>query len=261
MNLVHVISAIAYRDLVKYLKDPLRIVFSIIFPVVFIGVLGGSLDANLGENLNYNFIDFVLIGVLAQTLFQTVAQGVVSLIEDRDKSLTQEFYVSPIPRWSIVFGKILGESGVAFLQGIFIIGFGLIIGVTFTWAQVLLLLPAMVLVGLFGGAFGIFVVAFAGDQQSANRLFPLIFFPQFFLAGVFSPIKVLPPVLFYISRVIPLTYPVDLLRSLYYADAGPEVIEETVLFSPWVSLTIMGIYFWVFLIVGSYFSARYERNK
>ena len=34
------ILAIAYRDLLKFLRDPARIVFSLVFPVLFIGVLG-----------------------------------------------------------------------------------------------------------------------------------------------------------------------------------------------------------------------------
>ena len=34
------IFAIAYRDLLKLLRDPVRIVFSLIFPVIFIVILG-----------------------------------------------------------------------------------------------------------------------------------------------------------------------------------------------------------------------------
>jgi ABC-2 type transport system permease protein len=260
INLISVIASVAYRDIVKYAKDRLRLVFSMIFPVVFIGVLGGSLSANLGEDtVGFDFLTFVLVGVIAQTLFQTVTQGVISLIDDREKSLTQEFYVAPIPRWSIVLGKIIGESFVALLQGLFIIGFGLIIGVTITWMQFLLLIPVMLGVGLFGGAFGIFVVSLVDDQQSANRLFPLIIFPQFFLAGVFSPIKELPLILLIASRIVPLTYAVDFTRSIFYL--GTDVYDRVVIYNPVVNLIIIGIYFWVFLILGSYLSARQERNK
>jgi len=260
LSLPSVILAVAYRDIVKYIKDRLRLVFSMVFPIVFIGVLGGSLSANIGEEVvGYDFMTFVLVGVIAQTLFQTVTQGVISLIEDREKSLTQEFYVAPIPRWSIILGKIIGESGVALLQGLFIILFGLIIGITITWAQFFALLPAMVVIALFGGSFGIFVVSLAGDQQSANRLFPLIIFPQFFLAGVFSPIKELPFLLLVISRAVPLTYAVDFARSLFYA--GSDVYDKVVIYNPVVNLIAIGIYFWVFLILGSYLSARYERNR
>jgi ABC-2 type transport system permease protein len=259
-NLASVLFAIAYRDLIKYIKDRSRLAFSMIFPIVFVGVLGGSLSANFTEEvIGYDFLTFVLVGVIAQTLFQTVTQGVISLIDDREKSLTQEFYVAPVPRWTIILGKIIGESGVAFLQGLFIIGFGLVIGVDISLTQFALLLPVMAIVAIFGGAFGVFIVSLAGDQQSANRLFPLIIFPQFFLAGVFSPIKDLPWILLVVSRAVPLTYAVDLARSVFYL--GSDYYDEVVLFNPLVNIIIIGIYFWVFLILGSYFSTRYERNR
>jgi hypothetical protein len=37
----------------------------------------------------------------------STAQGVISLIEDRENDFSQEIFVSPISRYAIVFGKIL----------------------------------------------------------------------------------------------------------------------------------------------------------
>jgi uncharacterized protein YneF (UPF0154 family) len=42
---------------------------------------------------------------------------------------------------------------------------------------------------------------------------------------------------------------------------GTDVYERVVIYNPVVNLIIIGIYFWVFLILGSYLSARQERNK
>ena len=104
------ILAIAYRDLLKFLRDPLRLVSTLIFPVIFIGILGGSFEANLGTDFGYNYLVFTFTGVLAQTLFQSSAMGIVSLIEDRENDFSQEIFVSPISRYSIVLGKILVTS-------------------------------------------------------------------------------------------------------------------------------------------------------
>ena len=107
---MNAIIAIAFRDITKLFRDRMRILASFIFPVIFIGVLGGSLQANLQENLPYNFLTFVFIGVVAQTLFQSTASGIISLVEDRQNDFAQELFVSPIPRSSILIGKILGET-------------------------------------------------------------------------------------------------------------------------------------------------------
>ena len=118
--------AIAHRDFVKLLRDRTRLVSDFVFPLIFIGVLGSSLQAGFGDVGGFNFLTFVFTGVLAQTLWQSSALGVISLIEDRENDFSQEIFVSPISRYSIVFGKILGESLVALPQGVGIIVFGLL---------------------------------------------------------------------------------------------------------------------------------------
>ena len=45
MHEVSAVLAIAYRDLVKLLRDPARVVSDFAFPLILIGVLGTSLQA------------------------------------------------------------------------------------------------------------------------------------------------------------------------------------------------------------------------
>ncbi len=52
-NLTAVLT-IAYRDVLKFTRDRMRMVTSLIFPVVFISVLGGSLQANLSGQVGYS---------------------------------------------------------------------------------------------------------------------------------------------------------------------------------------------------------------
>lgn len=256
---VNAVLTIAYRDFIKLLRDRSRILATFIFPIIFIGVLGGSLQSNLASEAGYNFLTFIFAGVLGQTLFQSTASGIISLIEDRENDFSQEIFVSPISRYSIIIGKILGESLVALTQLIGIILFGLIIGVELSFFQFLRLIPFFLIVCLVGGAFGIFVLSNLKSQRSANQIFPFVMFPQFFLAGVFSPIKDLPPVLFIFSRMAPMTYAVDLIRSIYYL--GSPVYDKVVLFNPIINLAVLGAFFAVFVIFGTFFFIKNERNK
>ena len=262
MKISHEINAIltiALRDFTKLLRDKMRMITSFIFPTIFIGVLGGSLQANIGEDVGYNFLTFVFIGVLAQTLFQSTAAGIISLIEDRENDFSQEMFVSPISRYSIIVGKIIGEGLVATTQTIGIILFGIIIGIPFGIGDIIILLPAALAAILLGGSFGVVVMANLGSQRTANQIFPFLIFPQFFLAGVFNPIKNLPPVLLQLSRIAPMTYPVDLFRSIYYL--GKPEYEKVVLFSPIFNLAVMSVMFLVFISIGTYIFVRNERNR
>src|SRR5690242_16341024 len=125
MREVYAIITIAYRDLMKLLRDPARLVATFIFPLLFIFILGGSMQANVGSQLGYDFLTFTFTGVLAQTLFQSASMGVISIIDDRENDFSQEIFVSPISRYSIILGKIVGETLVALTQGLGILIFAL----------------------------------------------------------------------------------------------------------------------------------------
>src|SRR5437762_97284 len=172
MSEINAITAIAYRDLMKFLRDPARIVATFIFPLMFIFVLGNSMQASFGRGVGYDLLVVTFTGVFAQTLFQSTAQGVISLIEDRENDFSQEIFVSPISRYSIVIGKILGESLVALPQGLGIVVFGFVAGVHLSGGQLLSLLPVAAIVCVFGGAFGLLVLSNLSSQRAANQIFP-----------------------------------------------------------------------------------------
>ena len=155
--------------------------------------------------------------MLAQTVWQSGAMGVISLLADREQDFSQEIFVSPISRYSIIFGKILGESLVAMPQALAIIAFGWILGVRFSLPTLLELLVAVLLIAVYGGAFGVLVLSRLESQRQTNQIFPFVMLPQFFLAGVFNPITNLPLPLDILSKIAPMRYAVDLVRNVYYA--------------------------------------------
>lgn len=259
MSQLNAVLVLAYRDLLKFLRDRIRIVSTLVFPLIFIVALGGSLQANLGDNAGYNFLIFTFTGVFAQTMFQSAAMGIISLIEDRENDFSQEIFVSPISRYAIIFGKILGESLVAMAQGVAIVLFGLILGIRFSGLQLLGMVPVSIVVCLFGGAFGVLIMASLSSRRAAEQVFPFILLPQFFLAGVFAPIKVLPLPLDILSRISPLRYAVDLVRGVFYT--GQQEYVEVVLQNPFFNLVVMGAMFLAFMAAGTFLFVRSERNR
>lgn len=253
------IMVIAYRDLLKLLRDPARIAYSFIFPLLMIAVLGGSLQANLGVSAGYNLLTFTFTGVLAQTLFMSTSQGVISLIEDRENDFSQEMFVSPISRYAIVFGKMSGETLVALPQGAAVVVFGLVMGVPMTLPQVLALIPVFIGVSLFGAAFGVLVLSNLGSRRAAEQVFTFIMLPMFILTGVFTPIKVLPWTLDTLSRLLPMRYAVDLTRNVFYA--GQPEYGQVVLESPLFNAGVMAVTFVVFLVLGTVLFVRREQNR
>ncbi|OQY92242.1 MAG: hypothetical protein B6D41_08375 [Chloroflexi bacterium UTCFX4] len=256
---LNAIFAIAYRDFLKLIRDRGRLLSTFLFPLIFIGFLGGGMQATFGAGSSYNFLAFVFTGVLAQTLWQSTAIGIISLLEDRQNDFSQEIFVSPISRYAIVFGKIFGETLVALPQAVGIIAFGLLLGVPMTGAQIIGLPLTALLAALHGGAFGMMLLGVMPSRRAADQLFPFVFLPQFFTAGVFVPINNLPLPLEIISLLSPLRYAVDLMRALFYA--GSPEYDFVVLFPLWLNLAILTVSFIVFMALGTILFVRAEQNR
>src|SRR3989475_6812923 len=226
MSEASAILALAHRDFIKLLRDRQRIVEDFAFPLIFIGILGTTLQAGFGERAGINLMDYVFTGVLAQTVWQSSALGLISLLADREQDFSQEIFVSPISRYSIILGNIIGDALVALPQAIAIIVFGFILQIHMSPEQLGRMALALCVVALFGGAFGVIVLSNLGSQRAANQIFPFVMLPQFFLAGVFNPVRVLPWYLDILSRLSPMRYAVDFVRDVFYA-GRPEYSQVT----------------------------------
>ena len=256
MSEASAILALAHRDFIKLLRDRQRMVADFAFPLIFIGILGTSLQAGFGGNSNINLLDYVFTGVLAQTVWQSSALGLISLLADREQDFSQEIFVSPISRYSIILGKILGESLVALPQALGIIVFGFILQIHIGPDQLARMALALIVIALFGGAFGVIVLANLSSQRAANQIFPFVLLPQFFLAGIFNPIQNLPLPLDILSHLAPMRYAVDLLRDAYYGSTSRIVLSDAT-----TNLAIIGGLFVVFMVVGTFLFVRAERNR
>jgi ABC-2 type transport system permease protein len=256
MSELSAVLTLAHRDLVKLLRDRTRIIADFSFPLIFIGILGPMLQAGFGERAGINLTHFIFTGALAQTVWQSAALGVISLLMDREQDFSQEIFVSPISRYSIIFGKILGESLVALPQAIAIVVLGVILGVPFTPQVLAGIALATILIAVFGGAFGVFVLSRLDNQRQANQIFPFVMLPQFFLAGVFNPIANLPLPLDILSKISPMRYAVDLMRDVYYGPgSGIPVFDAP------TNLAIIAGEFLLFMLVGTAGFVRAERNR
>lgn len=254
------ILTIAGRDVMRFLRDPIRLVFTLIFPIILVGGLAGPLQGNFGKAAGYNLITFSMTGLLAMSLFQSTMSGLVSLIEDRTSDFSQELFIAPISRYTIIFGKIFGESLVALVQAVILVLLGvLLFGVPLSLTSLLFVIPVSLIICLFGGAFGALLTSLFSDQRTANMIMPFLLFPQFFLSGIFLPTRGLPWYLTLLSEITPMRYAVDLVRGIFYA--GRPEYNQIVLLHPLINLTIIAILFTIFLVSGTILFVRRERNR
>jgi ABC-2 type transport system permease protein len=259
MNELSAIAAIATRDFLKFMRDRSRLVLSFLVPFLLLFLLGNTLQSNLGHAAGFNFVEFTFTGVLGLTIFQSSMQGIASLLDDRQNDFAQEMFIAPVSRYSIVFGKIVGETMVAMAQIIPLVALAIVLRVSISPEQLMLMISVALLSCLLGGSFGLVAMSLINSQQAANQIFNFLLLPQLFLAGVFNPIKVMPWSLEVLSRLSPLRYVVDLLRDVMYS--GRPEYPKIVLLDPLTNLVTIALMITVFMLAGTALFVRRETNR
>ena len=87
----------------------------------------------------------------------------------------------------------------------------------------------------------------------------LLVFPQMFLSGALIPAASSTGLLGILSKLMPMTYSIDLARNIFYA--GKPEAQYTVLHDPLLDLAVTVGYFILFTVVGTYLFVRNDRNR
>jgi ABC-2 type transport system permease protein len=232
---------------------------SLAMPLVMMGMLGGSLAQNMAGGLGFNYGQFMMIGMMVNMLFMMTVMGLTSLVDDHETDFMQEMMISPVSRYSIVIGKIFGSSFSAIIGLLGTLVVGLVMGITLSAYQFLLILALSPLMCLSAGAIAMLILGVIKNNKLANLAMMIIVMPQMFLSGAIIPIGSSSGVLFVLSRMMPMTYCLDLVRAVVYA--GTPEYDSVVLFNPAITLTAIIAITVVCLIVGTFLFARSEKNR
>ncbi len=205
------------RDVKKFFRDRPRIIGSIAQPALFLFVLGSGLASSFklfGGGGGQEFLTFMFPGIISMTVLFTAFFNAMSIVWDREFGFLKEVLVSPISRTSIVIGKNLGGSTVAMIQGLIILAFAPVIKVKLSLISFFKLIPATFLAAMAISSFGIALAARLKSMQAFQVLTNFILMPMFFLSGALFPIINAPQWLNFVARINPLSYSVDMLRTI-----------------------------------------------
>ncbi|MDR3051916.1 MAG: ABC transporter permease [Oscillospiraceae bacterium] len=246
--------AIFAREVTLFLKSPATIIMSLAMPLVMMGMIGGNLLQNMAGGLDFELGGFMLVGMLVNMLFMTTTTGMASLVDDHETDFNQEMLVSPISRYALVIGKILGSAFGAIISMVGTLIVGLIMGITLPVGELLTIVALSPLMCLSGGALAMIVIGLIKSRKAANFAVTLITMPQMFLSGAIIPIQNSTGVLKILSRCMPMTYCLDLVRAVV-GGGQPTMFNPLVNCAAIVGLTL------VCLVLGTWFFAQSEKNR
>jgi ABC-2 type transport system permease protein len=234
------IGIVWHRELLRFQADRLRAISSLIQPVLFLFVLGTGLSslASHGMPPGVDFRTFIYPGVLAMSVLFTAIFSAASIVWDREFGFLREMLVAPVSRGAIVIGKCLGGATVATFQGIVILILAGLAHVPYDPILFLTVIGELLLLSFTLTAFGVMMAARISQIQAFMALTQMLVMPLFFLSGALYPLNSLPAWLTVLTRLDPLTYAVDPMRSavfshLHLAPSAIAVLSPGVTWDGW----------------------------
>ena len=99
------------REMIRFRRDPARVIASVIQPLLFLFVLGGGLGSLVQAGTGgVDFKTFLFPGVLSMSVLFTAAFAGISMVWDREFGFLREMLVAPVSTTAILVGKCLGGA-------------------------------------------------------------------------------------------------------------------------------------------------------
>src|SRR3569833_3136270 len=205
------------REMIRFRRDPARIVSSVGQPLLFLFVLGGGRGALVQAGTGgVDFKTFLFPGVLSMSVLSTAAFAGISMVWDREFGFLREMLVAPVSTAAILTGKCLGGASVATIQSLVVIILAGLVGVPYDPLMIVEIIVLLFIMSFMITALGLVLAARVKQVQSAMPLVQMIITPLMFLSGALFPLSRLPGWLTVVTHLNPMTYAVEpVLASVF----------------------------------------------
>ena len=172
------VAMLSRRSLLGTLRQPSAWVPPIVFPLIF-AALNSAAFARSTQLPGFPAVDSFLDFMLATTLMQGVVFGSMMGGTDMAVDIQDGFFdrlaASPVPRHSILVGRLAGGAALAGLQAVVFIGIFTLFGASVKGgvpAMVTLVVIAMIL-GVAVGGFPLTLALRTGSSEAVQATFPV----------------------------------------------------------------------------------------
>ena len=216
------------RQLKRLSRRRTMIAFSLVQPMIWL-VLFGQMFSHItrfpGAAVqfgNVSYLQFFLPAVILQSIMFGSGQSGVGMITDIDSGFLDKLLTTPINRFSILLGRILGDLTRLLIQSVIII----LIGWGMGWVQQPRVVFYYGIPGIVGAlciallaavtlaALNIFIALVTKNTESTFTISNFLTFPLIFVSGSQLPVSLLPGWMQVIARINPLNFAIDGMRVL-----------------------------------------------
>jgi len=206
------ILAIVIHDLKRAWLDRARLIAGLAQPLLYLFVLGAGIGA--GSRMGGgDYRRFIFPGTMGLCLLFSAIFSAITIVFDRQIGFFKAVLVAPVPRPAIGIGKIIAGALQALAQGVILLPFAPLAGVSLGPLQTVEMLAAMTAASLTFAVIGVSIAC----RFTSTAVFPIIsnavILPMFFMSGALYRLRDAPPWMQLAAHFDPVAYAVDLMRG------------------------------------------------
>lgn len=242
--------AIVQREGLRFVSQRGRFFAALVRPLVWLIVFAAGFRAALGLSITppyetyITYEIYIVPGLCGMVQLFNGMQSSLSLVYDREMGSMRLLLTSPLPRWWLLFCKLLAGTAISIVQVYAFLVIAWFMGIDFPWAGYGLALPALIVSGLMLGALGLLLSSTIRQLENFAGVMNFVIFPMFFMSTALYPLWKMAegsPLLRDICAINPFTHAVELIRFALYGQLnGWALLWVVVAFSVFMAGSLWG---------------------
>ncbi|MCQ4629218.1 ABC transporter permease [Shinella sp. CPCC 100929] len=230
------LRAIIHREALRFLGQRGRLIAALVRPLVWLFVFAAGFRAALGLSITppyqtyITYEIYIVPGLVGMILLFSGMQSSLSLVYDREMGSMRLLLTAPLPRWWLLFCRLLAGSLIAMLQAYAFLAIAALYGIRFPLLGYLAAAPAMAASAMMLGALGLLLSSFIRQLENFAGVMNFVIFPMFFLSSALYPLWKMAeasPRLRDLCALNPFTHAVELIRFALYAKGNLTALAVT----------------------------------
>lgn len=235
-HLLVAMRGILHREVLRFLGQRGRLVAALVRPLVWLFVFASGFRAALGLSITppyqtyITYEIYIVPGLVGMILLFSGMQSSLSLVYDREMGSMRLLLTAPLPRWWLLFCRLLAGSLISVLQAYAFLTIAWLYGIRFPAAGYILAAPAMVVAAMMLGALGLLLSSFIRQLENFAGVMNFVIFPMFFLSSALYPLWKMgeaSPRLRDLCALNPFTHAVELIRFSLYVKGNVTALAVT----------------------------------
>jgi ABC-2 type transport system permease protein len=230
---LRVVWALGMRSIRQTFRRPQLMAPIVVFPTLLLAIqtggAGGAVDLP-GFPPVQSFLQFMLAGAMMQSLMLAGNSGGIALAVDIEMGFTDRLFAAPIPRYTIVLGRLAGTGALGLLSALWFFAIGLAFGAEIEAGVpgVLLAIALVTATAMAVGGIGAAIALRTGTASVVQGLFPLVLV-LLFLSSAFFPVELMIEPARTIAEYNPLSFIVEGVREPIVAGVDASDTAEALL--------------------------------